>query len=86
MQRCVFELLYADDTALIAHSLTTIQHVIKKCADITDINSFGQFANTKKTGVIHQHLLLLFTEDQNIHQYYFKWSRQVHIPQQHSLN
>ena len=50
--RCLCDLLYADDTALVAHSLPDIQEILNRFAQ--SASAFGLTINIKKTEVLYQ--------------------------------
>ncbi|KAI8506599.1 hypothetical protein Bbelb_160260 [Branchiostoma belcheri] len=50
--KCIRELLYADDSALVAHTLDSIQRLLEKFAEAA--RAYGMTINIKKTEVLYQ--------------------------------
>ncbi|KAI8481584.1 hypothetical protein Bbelb_406840 [Branchiostoma belcheri] len=50
--KCIRELLYADDSALVAHTLDRIQRLLEKFAEAA--RAYGMTINIKKTEVLYQ--------------------------------
>ena len=51
MVKCIPELLYADDSVVVAHTLNGIQRLLQKFAEA--VRAYGMTINVKKTEVLY---------------------------------